>query len=61
MDNKDNRNNNRKPNNNKPNNNKPNNNKQGFGIILVTTIITLLLVMGLYQFTPGNSQEGDII
>lgn len=43
--------------NNRNRNNNPKNNKQGFGIILVTSIITLFLVMGLYQLMPGNNPE----
>ena len=43
--------------NNRNRKNNPKNNKQGFGIILVTSIITLFLVMGLYQLMPGNNPE----
>ena len=50
MDNQNNRNRNNNPRNNK-------NNKQGFGIILITTIITLFLVLGLYQLMPGKDPE----
>lgn len=43
--------------NNRNKNNNPKNNKQGWGIILLTTIITLFLVMALYRFMPGGNPE----
>lgn len=43
--------------NNRNKNHNQKNNRQGFGIILVTTLITLFLVFALYQFTPGSEPE----
>ncbi len=50
MDNQNNRNKNNDPRRNR-------NNKQGFGIILITSILTLFLVLGLYQMMPGKEPE----
>lgn len=37
--------------------NNPNHNRQGWGIILVTTLLVAFLVMGLYSFMRGSSPE----
>ena len=39
----------RMDNQNNKNNNNPKNNKQGWGVILVTTLLTVFIVMGLYS------------
>lgn len=43
--------------NNKNKNKNQKNNKQGWAIILFTTLVTLLLVFGLYQFMPGSNPK----
>ncbi|WP_461813043.1 ATP-dependent zinc metalloprotease FtsH [Faecalimonas sp.] len=43
--------------NNKNKNKNQKNNKQGWAIILFTTLVTLLLVLGLYQFMPGSNPK----
>ncbi len=46
-----------KNNNNKNNNNKNNNNKQNYTIIILTTLITACLLLGMYQFMQGTSAK----
>lgn len=43
--------------NNKNKNKNQKNNKQGWGIILFTTLMTLFLVLALYQFMPGSNPK----
>ena len=38
-------------------NNDPNNNRQGWGIILVTTLLVTFMVMGLFSFMRGSGPE----
>ena len=34
-----------------------NNNRQGWGVILITTLLVTFVVMGLYSFMRGSSPE----
>lgn len=43
--------------NNRNNNNNPKNNRQGWGIILVTTLLTVFIVMGLYSLMQDKNPE----
>lgn len=38
-------------------NNDPNHNRQGWGIILVTTLLVTFMVMGLFSFMRGSGPE----
>ena len=40
---------------NNKNNNNPKNNRQGWGIILVTTLLTVFIVMGLYSLMQDKN------
>ena len=40
---------------NNKNNNNPKNNKQGWGVILVTTLLTVFIVMGLYSMMQDKN------
>lgn len=42
---------------NNKNNKTPQNNKQNWGIVLITTLITALLVLGLYQFMQDSTSK----
>ena len=43
---------------NKNNNNNPKNNRQGWGIVLITTLLAVFIVMGLYSLMQDkNPQE----
>jgi cell division protease FtsH len=42
---------------NNKNNNNPKNNRQGWGIILVTTLLTVFIVMGLYSLMQDKNPE----
>lgn len=42
---------------NKNNNNNPKNNRQGWGVILVTTLLAIFIVMGLYSMMQDSSPE----
>ncbi|MEG1505757.1 MAG: ATP-dependent metallopeptidase FtsH/Yme1/Tma family protein, partial [Lachnospiraceae bacterium] len=43
---------------NKPNNKKdPKNGKQGWAVIILTTLITAFLVLGLYQLMQGGTDK----
>ena len=43
--------------NNRNNKNNPKNNRQGWGVILVTTLLTAFLVMGLFSMMQGKDPE----
>ena len=45
--------------NNRNNKNNPKNNRQGWGVILVTTLLTAFLVMGLFFADAGERPAGD--
>ena len=40
------------------NKNNQKNNKQGFGIIIITTLIAAVIVLGLYQFMEESTEDG---
>lgn len=42
---------------NQNNNNNPKNNRQGWGVILVTTLLTIFIVMGLYSLMQDKNPE----
>jgi len=43
--------------NNRNNKNNPKNNRQGWGVILVTTLLTAFLVMGLFSLMQGSDPQ----
>ena len=43
--------------NNRSNKNNPKNNRQGWGVILVTTLLTAFLVMGLFSLMQGSDRR----
>ena len=43
--------------NNRNNKNNPKNNRQGWGLILVTTLLTVFIVMGLYSMMQERNPE----
>ena len=43
--------------NNRSNKNNPKNNRQGWGVILVTTLLTAFLVMGLFSLMQGSDPQ----
>lgn len=43
--------------NNRENKNNPKNNRQGWGIILITTLLTMFIVLGLYSMIQGGNLE----
>ena len=42
---------------NKDNKNNPNHNRQGWGIILITTLLVTFMVMGFYSLMSGSGSE----
>ena len=42
---------------NKDNKNNPNHNRQGWGIILITTLLVTFMVMGFYSLMSGSGPE----